>query len=227
MKHAFSVLLTILFLFSAFPLHGVPKPHVIAFGKINTVKWMVGPDETEAVDLKVRPLFVDTRLKEYTTGLPHEVTDRLFVVRRVFRLNDSLPGEPVTTPRWQWQRGGWLMVDRVTGKVSQINLPEFDALYSPASWYRDYVAYGGVSDDGKKRSAVVAQLGRRKPVLKKPLGEPDLDNTPDSACNIPAWQRRPIRVTFQPDEQQKLTFTVHGHVIDLVKDQEEDTEGSE
>jgi len=36
------------------------------------------------LDLKVRPLFVDTRLKEYTTGTPHELTDRLFVVRRAF-----------------------------------------------------------------------------------------------------------------------------------------------
>jgi spore germination cell wall hydrolase CwlJ-like protein len=115
----------------------------------------------------------------------------------------------------------------VTGKVSQINLPEFDALYSPASWYRDYVAYCGVSDDGKKLSAVVAQLGRRKPVLKRPLGEADLDDTPDSACNVPAWQRQPSRVTFQPGDKQKLTFTVHGHVIDLVNDQEEETESSE
>jgi hypothetical protein len=97
MKQAFSVsLFTIIFLLSATSLHGAPKPHVIAFGRIITVKWIVGSDETEALDLKVRRLFVDTRLKEYTTGLPHEVTDRLFVVRRVFRLNDSLPGEPAT-----------------------------------------------------------------------------------------------------------------------------------
>ena len=42
------------------------------------------------LELKVRPLFVDTRLKEYTTGTPHELTDRLFVVRRAFRVNDTL-----------------------------------------------------------------------------------------------------------------------------------------
>jgi len=43
--------------------------------------------------MKVRGLFVDSRLKEFTTGLPHEVTARLLVVQRVYRLNDSLPDE--------------------------------------------------------------------------------------------------------------------------------------
>src|SRR5258708_714104 len=67
----------------------VPKPHVITFGKWISAKW---PNATgqKLLDLKVRPLFVDTRLKEYTTGTPHELTDRLFVVRRAFRVNDAL-----------------------------------------------------------------------------------------------------------------------------------------
>ena len=63
----------------------------------------------------------------------------------------------------------WLPVDRLTGRVSQLNLPEFDPFYSTASWYRDYIAYCGVSEDGKKLYAVVAQVGRRKPILKKML----------------------------------------------------------
>src|SRR5215471_17682714 len=91
---------------SPIEVQGTPKPHVISFGKISSVKWMVGAGETQAVDLKVRPLLVDTRLKEYTTGPPHDVTDRLFAIRRVFRLNDNLPDEPATTPRWRWARGG-------------------------------------------------------------------------------------------------------------------------
>ncbi len=66
--------------------------------------------------LKVRALVVDGRVKEYVMGAPHEVTDRLFVVRRVFRVNDSLPED--AAPRWQWQRGGWLLVDRLTGRIS-------------------------------------------------------------------------------------------------------------
>ena len=75
--------------------------------------------------IKIRALIVDGRVKEYVLGAPHEVTERLFVVRRAFRVNDSLPED--SAPRWQWQRGGWLLVDRVTGHISPINLPEFDA----------------------------------------------------------------------------------------------------
>jgi hypothetical protein len=200
----------------------VPKPHVVAFGKWIAARWYVGPDENKPLELKIRPLYVDTRFKEFTTGMPHEVTDRLFVVRRVFRLNDALPTEPNTAPHWLWQRGGWLLVDRVTGRVTQLTLPDFDPFYSTPSWYRDYIAYCGVSDDGKKLFAVVAQVGRRKPILRKPLGEPDGDDLPDSECPAPAWQRQPTRVTFQPDDTQKLTFSVRGHAVDVVNDAEEE-----
>jgi hypothetical protein len=204
-------------IFLAAPALGAPKPHVISFGKSLSVKWYVGTDEAKPLDLKIRPLYVDTRLKEYATGTPHDVTDHLFVVRRVFRLNDTLP-EEASGPRWQWQRGGWLLVDRVTGRISQVSLTEFDPLYSAASWYRDYIAYCGVSDDGKKLSAIVVQLGRRKPVLKKPLGEAPDTAMPDSACTTPAWQRQPARVTFQPQGAERLTFSIRGHVVDNVNE---------
>jgi hypothetical protein len=197
------------------------KTHSISFGKWMAVKW---PDATgqKLLDLKVRALFVDARLKEYTTGLPHEVTDRLSVVRRVFRVNDALPAESVA--RWQWQRGGWLLLDRTSGKISQLSLPEFDPFYSTASWYRDYVAYCGVSEDGKKLYAIVAQVGRRKPILKKAVGEPAGDDAPDSECPAPAWERAPARVTFQPDDTQKLMFSIRGRVVDIVNEPEEDAE---
>jgi len=199
----------------------VPKTHVITFGKWMPVKW---PDATgkKLLDLKVRPLYVDTRLKEYTTGSAHELTDRLFAVRRAFRVNDALPEENAL--RWQWQRGGWLLVDRLSGKVSQLSLPEFDPFYSTASWYRDYVAYCGVSDDGKKLYAVVAQVGRRKPVLKKPVGEPAGEDDPDSECPAPTWERSPARVTFQPDDTQKLLFLIRGRVVDIVNEPDEEAE---
>lgn len=213
--------LALILFVSTSPARAVPKTHVIAFGKVTSVKWLVGPAEDKAVDLKIRPLYVDTRLKEYTLGPVHEVTDRLLVVRRAFRVNDSLP-EEAAPPRWHWQRGGWLLVDRVTGKISQIALPEFDAYYSTGSWYRDYIAYCGVSDDGKKLYAIVAQLGRRKPILKKALGETAEDDMPDSECPAPLWQRQPVRVTFEPDENQKLTYSVRGHVVDIVNDNEEE-----
>jgi hypothetical protein len=202
----------------------VPKPHVISFGKWISAKWPNATGE-KLLDLRVRALFVDTRLKEYTTGIPHELTDRMFVVRRAFRVNDALPTENVSgnfnVPRWQWQRGGWLLVDRLTGRVSQINLPEFDPFYSTASWYRDYIAYCGVSDDGKKLYTVVAQVGRRKPILKKDAGEPAGDDDPDSECPPPVWERTPMRVTFQPDDDQKLVFNIRSRVVDVVNDTEE------
>ena len=126
----------------------------------------------EALDVKIRALYVDTRLKEFTTGMPHEVTDRLFVVRRMFRLNDNLRTETAATTKWTWERGGRLLVDRVTGRVAQLTLLEFDLFYSTPSWYRDCTwRIAAFRTDGKKLFAMVAQLGRRKPILKKALGE--------------------------------------------------------
>jgi hypothetical protein len=201
------------------------KVHVVAFGRWTTVQWL--PESgTPAVTMKIRALLVDGGVKEYVLGAAHEVTDRLFVVRRVFRVNDGLPED--SGPKWQWERGGWLLVSRTTGKVSTITLPEFDSFYSAASWYRDYVAYCGVGDDGKKTYAIVAQISRRKPVLKKELSNAGLneDAAPDSVCPVPTWQRGPVRVAFQPAGATKQTFAIRGHVVDLVNDAEEEEEGS-
>ena len=112
----------------------------------------------------------------------------------------------------------------MTGRVSSLALPEFDPYYSVASWYRDYAAYCGVSDDGKKLFAIVFQVGRRKPVLKKALGEAGGDAAPDSECPAPGWERRPVRVTFEPDETQKSTYAVRGHAADLVSDDDGEEE---
>lgn len=198
------------------------KIHVIAFGKWMPVQWYANPDAEKPLTLKVRALVIDGRVKEYVVGSPHEVTERLMVVRRMFRVNDAIPED--ANPRWQWQRGGWLLVDRTTGHVSAINLAEFDVFYSAASWYRDYVAYCGVSDDGKKTYAIVAQLSRRKPVLKKSLSDDGVaDNAAaDSACLLPTWQRDPVRVSFQAAGGVKQTFAIRGHVVDVVNDAEEE-----
>jgi hypothetical protein len=202
------------------------KVHVITFGKSTSVQWLPGGTDEKPLILKIHALVVDGRVKEYVLGAPHEVTERLFVVRRVFRVNDSLPED--SGPRWQWQRGGWLLVDRLTARVSPINLPEFDVYSSTASWYRDYVAYCGVADDGKKTYAMVAQLSRRKPVLKKELSSEGVPEgaAPDTACLVPVWQRSPVRVSFEPAGGAKQTFAVRGHVVDLVNDAEEEEEGS-
>jgi hypothetical protein len=156
----------------------------------------------------------------------------LFVVRRAFRINDSLPQEPASPQHWQWQPGGWLLVDRTTGHVSPLNLPEFDAFYSAASWYRDYAAYCGVSDDGKKIFAVVAQINRRKPIVKWLIGEVKAEadtqqgQIPDSACKVPDWQRAPARVTFEASPSTKRTYVIRGHSVDLATSEEEDEEAA-
>lgn len=216
---------------------GAPKPHVISFGKPVSAKWFVGADENHSVEIKVRALYVDARAKEFTSGPVHEVTDHFFVVRRVFHINDALPGEDNFSPRWRWQRGGWLLVDRVSGHVTQVSLPDFDTYYSSPSWYRDYVAYCASSDDGKKLYAIVAQLGRRKAILKKSISEitgegskteqpevagyrpavsrvPDSD-MPDSLCPAPSWERQPTRVTFSP-AGKAFTYSVRGHEVEVL-----------
>jgi len=185
------------------------------------------PDPIIATDgssltLKVRPLLVDGRVKEFTFGVTHDVTDRLFVVRRAFRVNDSLPQESSSTPHWEWQQGGWLLVDRATGRISTINLPEFDPGYSTVSWYRDYAAYCGISDDGKQIFAIVAQINRRKPVVKWLAGEAKFTveaqewKIPESACRLPDWQRSPARVTFEPNPSTKRTYVIRNHAVDLL-----------
>ena len=166
-------------------------------------------------------MIVDGKVKEYVTGAPHDVTERVFVVRRAFRVNDSLPDDAV--PKWKWQRGGWLLVDRTTGRVSAITLTDFDPVYSSASWYRDYVAYCGVTDDGKKTYATVAQLSRRKPILRKQIGEGLLEDAgPDSACGTPEWQRNPVRVSFEAAGGASQTFSIRGRTVDLVNDAEDE-----
>ncbi len=220
--------MVIMFCGAIFTAPVAAKVHVIAFGKWTAAQWLpgTGVEGEKPQTLKLRALLVDGVVKEYMLGSAHEVTDRLFVVRRAFRVNDSLPEDAGT--RWQWQRGGWLLVDRVTGRVTPVNLPEFDALYSAVSWYRDYAAYCGVADDGKKIYAVVAQVSRRKPVLKKMLSSDGLpaDAAPDSACPGPQWQRGPMRVSFEAAAGGRQTFAIRGHVVDAVNDAEEDDEAS-
>lgn len=199
-----------------------PKVHILSFGKIIPVRLYLGPDEEHSMPMKVRALYVDTKLKDYVTGPAHEVTERLFVVRRAYRVNNNLPPDEGRAPSWVWERGGWLMVDRLTMRITQIPLYEFDPFYSDASWFRDYVAYCGVSDNGEKLSAVVMQLGRRKPVLKKEIGSASQGETPDSECAAPSWERKPTRVTFLPKRGEKKAFSIFGHAWDAAPGSEEE-----
>ena len=138
--------------------------HVVGLGAAKRVPYSKVGDPAGAATgenaLKIRPLVVDGLVKEWTTGDAHDVTDRSFVVRRVLRINDELPGEK-QGPRgnhWVWQRGPWLLVDRVSGHIAALKLPDYDPGVSLVSWFRDYGAYCGVTSSGKSLYAVVAQL---------------------------------------------------------------------
>jgi hypothetical protein len=187
------------------------RQHQITWGKWLPFKWFVGPTDDKVQPMNVRALYVDGQVREFTLGQPYDITDRQFVVRRAYRLNDRLPQDANRVPHWKWQRGGWLLVDRGSGRVSELKLPDFDPFYSVASWYRDYAAYCGISDDAEKVYAVVAQLGRKKPIIHQSLGAAANSDNPDSECPAPAWQRNPARVTFQPRSDKPLEFTIPGH----------------
>ena len=59
------------------------KTHIITFGKTMNVQWFVAPEKS--LPMAVRPLYVDGKLREFTSGDPHDVTDGSFVVRRAYR----------------------------------------------------------------------------------------------------------------------------------------------
>src|SRR5258708_6816216 len=180
------------------------KTHSIVLGKSVAIKLTDGQTGGEA---RIRPLLVDDRLREYTSGAPHDITDRLFVIRRAYRLNDTLPAETGKPTRWARRLGGWISVDRQTGHIAQLSLPFFDPQISDASWFRDYAAYCGNSDDGSKAYAVVFQLGRKKPLLKQQF--------PGESCPAPGWEREPLRVTFDPPGVEKASFVVKSRTAEF------------
>ena len=198
-------LAAVFLLVNSLALAAAARAHLVTFGPWLKVHLFVGPDADHVQDMKIRSLNLDGRSREFTIGEPHDITDKAFVVRRVYRMNDAL----TTQPEWKWQRDSWLLVDRGTGRVSRLNLPDFDPFYSVVSWFRDYAAYCGVAG-GQKLYAVVAQLGQRKPVLRSSLGQAKSGNQPDSECAAPIWQKEPVRVTFAPTGGQKLSFSIQG-----------------
>ena len=189
------------------------RPHTIGFGKWQRVR--VPSDSGEIQTVRIRGLFIDGHLKEYAAGPVHEVTDRLFVVRRAFRLNDSLPADKGRA-RWVWTLGTWISIDRSTGHITQLNLPEFDPDLSQAIWYRDYVAYCGATDDGSKMYLIVSQLSKRKPLMKRETSD----------CGIAQWERQPTRVTFV-GTGQRTTFLVHSRGAELEEARQNGEEGRE
>ena len=159
---------------------------------------------------------VDGKLKEWTNGESHAITDRTFVIRRALRLNDSLPGDKAE--HWIWQRGPWLMVDRVKGSITALHLPDYDPAISNVIWFRDYAAYCGLSASGKQLYAVVAQIAGRKPVIAKKLSawSPAEDHPP--ACAPALWQREPLQVTFQQTGATAVSYSSIGLSAVLVEE---------
>jgi hypothetical protein len=201
-------------------LHALSKPHIVFLGSSKTVPYSITGDPAGALpdekQLRVRPLMVDGKLKEWTNGESHPITDRTFVIRRALRLNDSLPGDK--TEHWIWQRGPWLMVDRVKGSITALHLPDYDPAVSSVIWFRDYAAYCGLTASGKQLYAVVAQISGRKPVIAKKLSawSPGLDHPP--ACAAAQWQREPLQVTFQQVGAATVSYSLIGLSAVLVED---------
>jgi hypothetical protein len=206
------------------------KQHVVALGSWRQVAYSkagdpagAGPEETS---LKTRPLLVDARVSEWTTGEAHDITDRSFVVRRALRINDTLPSDKPGDAKkiaehWVWQRGPWLLVDKLTGRVTALRLPDYDPGVSQVAWFRDYAAYCGVTATGKSLYAVVAQVGVRKPVLAKKLSAYDAEGASWPVCAQPEWQREPLKVTFHPAGRDPASFDLVGGSARLVEDGED------
>jgi hypothetical protein len=230
------------------------KAHVVVLGAARRVHYSKSGDPAGALpletELKIRALLVDGALKEWTTGDAHDVTDRSFVVRRVIKLNNALPenSAPSEGPAvagksqeaadkvnavkkapaesWVWQRGPWLLVDRVTGRITALKLPDYDPGVSQVSWFRDYGAYCGLTASGKSLYAVVAQVAARKAVLSKKLATFDAERPPEPVCGAVEWQREPLRVTFHPTGKDAASFDLTPGSAVLVEESDEaDTDG--
>jgi hypothetical protein len=207
-----------------------PKVHVVTLGPVRKVPYTppdVTPDEKneDTTTLKVRPLLVDERQREWTVGEMHEVTDRSFAIRRALRLNDSLPAD--REPRWVWQPGPWLLVDRVTGHITALHLPDFDPELSNAVWYRDYAAYCGPSSTGKGGLfAIVTQLGAHRPAVSRQIGPWPQPNHFIPVCAPAEWQRLPLRVTLKPTGGEAVTFDLVG-TSSLIEDGDPGEPGAE
>jgi len=216
-KSVFVAILLAAFSAIAAPVSAAPrKTHTVVLGAVRKVPYSKTGDPSGAAAgedaLKIRALLVDGVLKEWTTGDMHDVTDRSFVVRRVIRLNDALPTDrfqerpAAAAERWVWQRGPWLLVDRTTGHVTALHLPDYDPGVSQVSWFRDYAAYCGVTASGKSLYAVVAQLAVRKAVLAKKLAAFNSESAAGPACAAPDWQREPLRISFHPAGKDAVSY---------------------
>jgi hypothetical protein len=228
MQRSISAILSFAALVACIPTAAaaVKKERSVYLGTVRHVPYTQQGDPAGAVagedSLPIRALLVNGELKEWTTGDAHDVTDRSFVVRRAIRLNNSLPGDKMQ--QWVWQRGPWLLVDRATGRISALKLPDYDPAVSRVVWFRDYAAYCGLTPTGKSLYAVVAQLTVRRPALAKKLAAYDPASRVSPACAPAEWQRDPMRITFHPAGRDAAAYDfVPGSAV-LVEDDGEESQ---
>jgi len=155
------------------------------------------------------------------------------------RINDSLPDDgkgaapksaevrlAENKSHWVWQRGPWLLVDRVTGHALPIKLPDYDPGVSQPSWFRDYAAYCGLTASAKNVYAVVVQIAARKPALVKKIAAWDSENPVVPACAPAEWQREPMRVTFHPVGHDAISYEIVPGSALLVEDSGDDADAA-
>ena len=98
-------------------LLAITKPHVVFLGPAKKVPYSIAGDPAGALpdekELRVRPLIVDGKLKEWTNGESHPVTDRTFVSGRSFEFypegycrNGPIPPRPTKFPASRPACGG-------------------------------------------------------------------------------------------------------------------------
>ena len=102
-------------------------------------------------------------------------------------------------------------MDRTAGHTAPLKLPDYDPSVSEVSWFRDYAAYCGLTSKANQLYAVVAQIAGRKPLLVSKLGPWDAAAPRTGApCTAAAWQREPLRITFQPAGGPPSSFDLAG-----------------
>ena len=136
------------------------------------------------------------------------------------------PAPASNTGHWVWQRGPWLLVDRQTGRITALKLPDYDPAVSQIVWFRDYGAYCGVTASGKSLYAIVAQVAARKPLLARKLSAFDSENHSDPACGPVEWQREPLRVTFHATGRETVSYDIVPGSAVLVEEAGDEAETS-
>ena len=204
-------LLTATVALPAFAARAKAKPHYAALGLARSVPYSAEGDPAGArpgeTKLRVRPLVVNGKVEDWTTGEIHEVTPYIFTVQSALRINDALPTDK--HEHWVWQRGPWLLVDK-RGKVKALRLPDYDVSVSDIVWFRDYAAYCGLTARGKSLYAVVARISVRRAVVSERLEKWDPAEHPSPACAAAVWQREPLAVSFAPTGGAAVSLVLAG-----------------